>query len=87
MYLGSYEIFQHFKDQVATPEEHDLMELPRHALHAIALKIPYKKDPGKLFVTKIPTDLSEWILAHSSIKIDELEDKIVSTVKKYYETC
>ena len=86
MYLGSYEIFQHFKDQVATPEEHDLMELPRHALHAIALKIPYKKDLGKLFVTKIPTDLREWISSHSSLKINELEDKIVNTVKKYYET-
>ena len=86
MYLGSYEIFQCFKDQVATPADHDLMELPRHALHAIALKIPYKNDPAKLFVTKIPKDLKEWIKAKSPLKIEALEEKIVATVKKYYET-
>ncbi|MBC7714576.1 MAG: RluA family pseudouridine synthase [Rhizobacter sp.] len=85
LYLGSYEIFQHFKDGVATQEEHDLMELPRHALHAIALKIPYRKEE-KLFITKIPKDMADWITTKTKFKIPELEEKIQLTVKKYYDS-
>lgn len=85
LYLGSYEMFQRFKDMLATEEDHDLMELPRHALHAIALKIPYKSEE-KLFITKIPTDLAEWIQANTEFKIPDLEEKIQLTVKKYYNS-
>lgn len=86
MYLGSYEMFQRFKDQVATEDDHDLMELPRHALHAIALKIPYKKELNKLFVTNIPEDLRAWIKAKTPLDINELELKITATVKNYYDS-
>lgn len=75
LYLGSYETFQHFKDQIATTEEHRLMEIPRHALHAIALKIPYKNQ-DKIFITKIPADLKEWIQKNTSLSINELESRI-----------
>lgn len=85
LYLGSYEMFQRFKDMLATKEDHDTMELPRHALHAIALKIPYKKEE-KLFITKIPQDLRDWIVKNADIKIPELEEKIQLTVKKYYNS-
>lgn len=75
LYLGSYEMFQHFKDQIATQDEIALMEMPRHALHAIALKIPYKgKD--QLFVSHIPKDFQEWILKKSPYTIEELEKDI-----------
>lgn len=80
LYLGSYEMFQHFKDQIATKEEHDLMEIPRHALHAIALKIPYK-GKEKTFVTKIPQDLKMWIQKHTKVDIAELENRIVEESK------
>ncbi|MBP9681997.1 MAG: RluA family pseudouridine synthase [Bacteriovorax sp.] len=85
LYLGSYEMFQRFKDQVAGPEDHDLMELPRHALHAIALRIPYKKEKEKLFLTKIPQDLKEWIQKKTPLDINELERKISQAVNRYYE--
>ena len=75
LYLGSYEMFQRFKDQYASEEDYNLMELPRHALHAIALRIPYKKEE-KLFVTKIPHDFVEWIKKNSELDIDKLEEKI-----------
>lgn len=75
LYLGSYEMFQRFKDQYATAEDYALMELPRHALHAIALKIPYKKEE-KLFITKIPRDFIEWINQKTNLKIEDLEEKI-----------
>ena len=84
MYLGSYEMFQRFKDQVATPEDHDHMELPRHALHAIAIKIPYKKDE-KIFITHIPNDLKNWILKKTTLRIEDLETKIAHTINKYYQ--
>jgi RluA family pseudouridine synthase len=86
MYLGSYEMFQRFKDQVASQEDHDLMELPRHALHAIALKIPYKQDKEKVFITHIPADLKAWILQKTDLNIDNLEEKIKATITKYYHS-
>lgn len=85
LYLGSYEMFQRFKDQVATTEDHDHMELPRHALHAIALKIPYKLEKGKVFITHIPTDLKEWIVEKTTLNIAELEAKMMKAVKDYYQ--
>lgn len=85
LYLGSYETFQRFKDHLATDEDHELMELPRHALHAIALKIPYKKDE-KLFVTKIPHDLAEWISLKTQFSVNEVEKKIVDAVRRHYQS-
>lgn len=86
LYLGSYEMFQRFKDQVATTADHDQMELPRHALHAMAVKIPYKneKEKEKIFITHIPTDLKEWIVQKTSLNINDLETKIAKTIKSYY---
>lgn len=83
LYLGSYEMFQRFKDQVAGPDDHDHMELPRHALHAIALKIPYK-NKEETFITHIPADLQEWIKSKTHLEIDKLEAKLVENINKYY---
>jgi len=84
LYLGDYSTFQRFKDLEATQEDHDFMELPRHALHAIALKIPYKKE-NKLFITKIPKDLADWIQQKTAFSLAQLEEKIHKTVHTYYE--
>ncbi len=81
LYLGNYEMFQRFKDQYATEADYELMELPRHALHAIALRIPYKGEE-KLFVTKIPQDFREWIEQKSNVNINELEGKIQKEAEK-----
>lgn len=83
LYLGNYEMFQRFKDQVPTESDYLLMELPRHALHAVALKIPYKNEV-KLFITKIPQDLSFWIEKNTSFSVLEIEKKIHEKVKEYY---
>jgi 23S rRNA-/tRNA-specific pseudouridylate synthase len=84
LYLGSYEIFQRFKDQIASENDHDLMELPRHALHAIAIKIPYKSEKEKIFITKIPPDFQEWILHKTHLSIEALEIKIAQIINNYY---
>jgi RluA family pseudouridine synthase len=77
LYLGNYEMFQRFKDGVATVEDHNKMQIPRHALHAIALRIPYLKTE-KVFRSHIPHDFKEWLLANSTIDLSELERKIGS---------
>jgi 23S rRNA-/tRNA-specific pseudouridylate synthase len=83
LYLGSYEMFQRFKDLEATKEDHDHMELPRHALHAIAIKIPYKKK-DVTFITHIPNDLRSWILQKTNLNIEVLEAKIIDAINDYY---
>jgi len=80
LYLGSYAMFQHFKDRVASQEEHDLMEMPRQALHALALYSPYKG--GALFRSSIPLDFQEWIkekMPH--IKVSDIEKEIDQILK------
>lgn len=83
LYLGSYEMFQRFKDQLACEADYQLMEIPRHALHAIALKIPYK-GVERIFMTKVPQDLKDWIETRTKISITSLEEKITKTVERYY---
>lgn len=83
LYLGSFEMFQRFKDLYATDEDHRLMELPRHALHAIALKMPFK-GKEKLILSHIPHDLIDWIRRRMSIKIEKLEEQIASEITSYY---
>ncbi len=85
LYLGSFKMFQRFKDVIATKEDHDLMEIPRHALHAIALKIPFKGSE-KIFISHIPVDLKEWISNKLTVDIGQLEDKIKKEVENYYST-
>jgi RluA family pseudouridine synthase len=77
LYLGNYEMFQRFKDGFATKEDHDLMGLPRHALHAIALKIPYLNSE-RVFRSQIPMDFKEWLTKNSHLDLDALENKIAS---------
>lgn len=83
LYLGSYEMFQRFKDRYATPEDHELMQIPRQALHAIALNLPYP-EKRKTFLSYIPKDLSEWISKNTKINLDDLHEQIKLEVENYF---
>jgi 23S rRNA pseudouridine1911/1915/1917 synthase len=83
IYLGSFKMFQRFKDGLATEEDHDLMEIPRHALHALALQCTYKGQP-QTFVTQIPHDLAQWIEQNSALNIIELNQKLKGLVQAYF---
>ena len=62
LYNGDPTVFMRFKDLIATDEDHELMQLPRHALHALALKVAYPTtDNPSIYKTRIPKDLREWI--------------------------
>ena len=80
LYLGSPALFGRFKDNQATQEDHDLMELPRHALHATALKIS-----GRFYRSPLPSDLVNWIGEKIKCPIKELEEKIDGFIKEEFE--
>lgn len=61
LYNGDPKIFIRFKDKVATNEDHDKMQIPRQALHAVALKLTYPQDEMKLFIAPLPEDLAIWM--------------------------
>ncbi len=84
IYLGSFKMFQRFKDGFATEEDHDLMELPRHALHAIALQCPYK-GPSTLFQDSLPPDFIHWMEQKMpELKLADLKQMIKGEVENYF---
>ncbi|EQC47961.1 RluA family pseudouridine synthase [Bacteriovorax sp. DB6_IX] len=85
LYLGSFEMFQRFKDLYATKQEHELMELPRHSLHAIALQVNYQGEK-KVFKSHLPKDFIPWIHEKLTISIPDLESKIEAGVTEYFYT-
>lgn len=86
LYNGDPTIFMRFKDLVPTKEDHDLMILPRHALHALALKIGYpSKDNPTLFRAPLPQDFLNWIeenLPH--INLNQLNENIDFLIKERF---
>lgn len=70
-------LFARFKDGVETKEDYELLQIPRHALHSIAIQFEYKKQK-KLFLDKVPEDLSEWLNTHLKINEKLLMESIKS---------
>lgn len=83
LYLGNFKMFQRFKDNLASDEDHAHMQLSRHALHAIAIKIPYR-DKETIFKSSIPLDLKQWITEKMTIELDELEQQITNEIDGYF---
>jgi hypothetical protein len=69
-----------FKDHVANEEDHAKMQIPRQALHAAALKLPYPDKDHTHFIAPLPRDLSEWIEKNLSISHDEVDEMIKQKV-------
>lgn len=86
LYNGDPKVFMRFKDLLATAEDHKLMQIPRHALHAIALKVNFNASKSQLFQDEIPFDLKAWIKAHiKETSIEKLEEKAKSIISKRFE--
>lgn len=84
LYLGSYEMFQRFKEGVATENDHNHLEIPRHALHAIALNSPYEN--GHTFLSHIPKDLGNWVQENLSIPLPTLENDLKNHISEYFKS-
>lgn len=84
LYLGSYKMFQRFKDLYATEEDHLHMELPRHALHAVGIYFDYK-DEKRLFRANLPHDFLPWINEKFTLNSEELEERIEKELNSYFK--
>jgi len=83
IYNGDYQVFERFKDRVPTENDHKLMEIPRHALHAIAIKISYQGEK-RIFQSSLPEDLLNW-LKSKNVSCDNLDELIQGKIKDYFE--
>lgn len=84
LYNGDPLIFIRFKDHKATEEDHQKMQIPRHALHAAALKIAYPAEKESQFIAPLPLDLSQWIKAKFPISISEVDKLMSDKIKSLF---
>jgi RluA family pseudouridine synthase len=83
LYNGDSSIFMRFKDHVANDEDHEKMQIPRQALHAVALKVPYPDEKQTHFIAPLPRDLSDWIDKNLMISHDEVDELIKQKVTTF----
>lgn len=82
IYNGDPGVFMRFKDHVATDDDHEKMQIPRQALHAVALKLTYPTEKMNHFIAPIPKDLADWLEMKLGLKkseVDELIEKRLQT--------
>ncbi len=84
IYYGSYPMFQRFKDRYASQEDHDYMQIPRHALHATAINIPWEED-RRTFFCEPPQDMSNWIKENLSLNYDNFFDNVKDELENYFK--
>lgn len=82
LYNGDPGVFMRFKDHAATDDDHEKMQIPRQALHAVALKLTYPTVEMNHFIAPLPKDLAEWLENKLGLKREEV-DKLI---KKRLET-
>lgn len=86
LYSGDPGVFMRFKDKEATPEDHELMQIPRQALHALALKLPYPS-PNQLTLYKAPLakDLLDWLSAKLGLTKSEINTLIEAKLSEWFQ--
>lgn len=84
---NDHTLFGKFKDGIASEEDHAFMELSRHALHAIALLIPYpNKEDQLLLEASLPKDFLPWIKEKfPDYSIEKLESEIDALIKDFFQ--
>jgi RluA family pseudouridine synthase len=83
LYNGDPGVFMRFKDHAATDEDHVKMQIPRQALHAVAIRLAYPGDKMNHFIAPLPKDLSDWIEKVLGLKHSEVEDLIKKRVEVF----
>lgn len=83
LYNGDSSVFMRFKDHNANDEDHAKMQIPRQALHAAALKLPYPDQKQTHFIAPLPRDLSDWIEKNLMISHDEVDELIKQKVSVF----
>ena len=83
IYNGDHEIFMRFKDFEATDEDHEKMQIPRQALHAVALEIAYPLGKESRFIAPLPKDLSNWLEAKLSISHEQVDQLVKNRLQNW----
>jgi len=83
LYNGDSSIFMRFKDFTATQDDHAKMQIPRQALHAVALKISYPADDLMHFIAPLPLDLTQWIETTLHLSVSDVENLIREKLKLF----
>lgn len=81
LYNGDVEIFIRFKDHLATAQDHEKMQLPRQALHAVGLLIGYPETVPTLYSAPLPVDLLTWMETRLNLSKNFIEEMIHITLK------
>lgn len=76
LYYGDPTIFMRFKDNLATPEDHEKMQIPRQALHAVALEMTYPREELIRFMAPLPKDLADWLESDLNLSSSQVEELI-----------
>lgn len=85
LYNGDSSIFMRFKDGNPTQLDHTLMEIPRQALHAVALKLTYPANEYTHFVSPIPKDLGDWLTEKFNVDLELLDNKVRQIVEEKFK--
>jgi len=83
LYNGDSSVFIRFKDSSASSEDHEKMQIPRQALHAVALKLTYPAEDLQHFIAPLPKDLVDWLELKLHVKKDTIEALIKTSVQKF----
>jgi len=83
LYNGDPGVFMRFKDHEATDDDHALLQIPRHALHATALKLTYPKDKMTYFLAPLPEDLAQWLKEKLELDRLQVEKMIKDKVEQF----
>ena len=84
LYNGDPGVFMRFKDHAATDDDHVKMQIPRQALHAVALKLTYPKpEVFNHFIAPLPKDLVDWLETKLGLKNEDVEKMIKDKVEKF----
>lgn len=76
IYNGDPGVFMRFKDNVPTLDDHEKMQIPRQALHAVALEVEYPVGQLSRFTAPLPLDLANWIQDKLSLDRESVEELI-----------
>lgn len=83
LYHGGGEVFMRFKDFLATDDDHVKMQIPRQALHAVALKMAYPKNDFMHFIAPLPHDLAEWLEQKLKLTRENVEQLITEKLRNF----
>ena len=83
LYLGGYEMFQRFKDGNATTDDHDLMKLTRHALHAVAIKFSYQ-NKKRTFIAPLPKDMENFLIENMGLSENQILALIEGAIQEFF---